>query len=267
MDVGLELRQARERRGLSLLQLSKITKIGLRRLQAIEDSDEHNLPATVFTRSFVKSYAAEVGLDPDETWRRFAEQFEPADASGDDTAVPEPATRAPSLATELWPRARVLYGRFGTGAVLILVSVVVVGLAGRNAQRSPSDGGQPGDASRSTSPAVSAAGFVPASSVRPAPVGTSGTTPAPANALRLAINPTGPCWMQATVGDQRVLASLLAAGDRRTIDSPSEVTLRIGDPTTCAFSINGTPARIPGTAGKAVTIRITNENYRQFLAQ
>jgi len=264
MDVGLELRQARERRGLSLHQLSKITKIGLRRLQAIEDSDEHHLPATVFTRSFVKSYAAEVGLDPDDTWRRFAEQFEPADASSDDMAPQEPP--AP-FANEVWPRARVLYGRFGTGAVLVLVSVVVVALAGRNSERSQADGPRSGGAPPATSPAVSTAGFVPAPSAQPAPVGTSGTTPGPGSALRLAITPTGPCWMQATIGEERVLASLLAAGDHRTIDAASDVTLRIGDPATCTFSINGATARIPGPPGKAVTIRVTKENYRQFVAQ
>src|SRR5690349_22561581 len=77
MDVGLELRQARERRGLSLQQLSHTTKISPRVLQAIEAADEDRLPAPVFTRSFVKTYAKEVSLDPDDTMRRYFEQLMP----------------------------------------------------------------------------------------------------------------------------------------------------------------------------------------------
>ncbi|HEX6462810.1 MAG TPA: RodZ domain-containing protein, partial [Vicinamibacterales bacterium] len=68
-----------------------------------------------------------------------------------------------------------------------------------------------------------------------------------------------------TVGDQHVLERLLNAGDRRVVDTPSDVTLRIGDPATFAFSINGKPARIPGASGKAVTVQLTKENYSRFL--
>src|SRR4051812_36182272 len=107
MDVGLALRQARERRGPSLLQPSKITKISLRILQAIEASDEDSLPAPVFTRSFVKTYAAEVGLDPDDTLRRYLEQFEPAEPDGEGTPD-EPQQPAPPRSTPAWAPARVL---------------------------------------------------------------------------------------------------------------------------------------------------------------
>jgi hypothetical protein len=60
---------------------------------------------------------------------------------------------------------------------------------------------------------------------------------------------------------------MLTAGDRRTIDTPSEVTLRIGDPATFAFTINGRPARIAGAPAQAVTVRITRDNYTQFLSR
>ena len=83
MDVGLELRQARERRGLSLQRLSSTTKISPRVLQAIETCDERQLPAWVFTHSFVKCYATEVGLDPEDTVHRYLDQFaQPAQVEG-----------------------------------------------------------------------------------------------------------------------------------------------------------------------------------------
>ena len=126
MDVGLELRQARERRGWSLLQLSRITKISPRVLEAIETCDDTVLPAPVFTRSFVRTYAAEVKLDPDDTLRRYMEQFEsPAELSRSG-AADEPDRAAQLDREPEWRPARVLYGRFGTALVLVLVGMLMM---------------------------------------------------------------------------------------------------------------------------------------------
>jgi len=259
MDVGLELRQARERRGMSLQQISHETKISLRTLQAIEKSDESALPATVFTRSFVKAYATLVGLEPAATARRYLEQIEPpaplqtvegAGASIPDTPLPE---------TLIQRIVRVLQSRFGTATVLALTAITAAALLVRNYRAVKQVPTQPASA-----PVVSAPPPAPAPTQPSAAVGTSGTASSP-GALRLAIAPTGPCWVQATVDGQAVLAKLLDAGDRREIDAPSDITLRVGDPAAFAFTINGAPARIPGAAGAAQTVRVTRENYTRFL--
>ena len=263
MDVGLELRQARERRGISLQQISNTTKISLRVLQAIEAADELRLPAKVFTRSFVKTYAMQVGLDPADTARRYLEQLEPPPAPSQipDTAresIPDTPVQPNTQGRRV---ARVLQGRFGTASVLFLTALAVVALVTKNYRQSKHD------ETPHAAPIVSAAGLVPAAAQpQPSPVATSGTTRG-IDALQLAIAPTGPCWVQATVDGRPVLAKLLAEGDRRQIDSPSDVTLRVGDPAAFAFSINGAPARIPGTRGHAVTVRITKENYSSFLTR
>jgi hypothetical protein len=57
----------------------------------------------------------------------------------------------------------------------------------------------------------------------------------------------------------------MTVGEHETIDATDEVTLRIGDPSTCAYSINGTVARQAGKAGQAATLQITRKNYRDFL--
>lgn len=248
MDVGLELRQARERRGLSLQQISNTTKISLRVLQAIEASDAARLPAPVFTRSFVRTYAAQVGLDPDDVSPRYLEQFVPPEPSEPAQPAREPAER---------PFGRLLKGRFGTASVVILVGLAAFLLAVRNARQARSDAG-PG----SGAAVVSAAG-----TTQPAPVATSGRAPAPPATLHLTITPTGPCWVQASVGSDAVFAKLLGAGDRREVNAPSDVTLRVGDPGAFAFSINGMPAKVLGPRGQPVTVRITKDNYRTFLTR
>jgi hypothetical protein len=98
------------------------------------------------------------------------------------------------------------------------------------------------------------------------PVGTAGATHEP-DILHLAIAPTGPCWVQATVDGHAVLAKLLAAGERREVEARGELTLRVGDPSAFAFTINGAPARISSPHGEAVTVHITKENYSRFLTR
>src|SRR3954462_6432211 len=66
-DFGGKLRQARERRGISLRQIAASTKISIAALEALERNDMSRLPGGIFSRAFVRSYAVEVGLDPDST--------------------------------------------------------------------------------------------------------------------------------------------------------------------------------------------------------
>src|SRR5436189_1482991 len=91
-DFGGKLRQARERRGISLRQIAAATKISAAALEALERNDISKLPGGIFSRAFVRSYAVEVGLDPDDTVGEFLERFnqEPAPtAEAVAAAVPE----------------------------------------------------------------------------------------------------------------------------------------------------------------------------------
>src|SRR6202163_3876365 len=74
-DFGRSLREARERRGVSLRQIANATKIGMSALEALERNDISRLPGGIFSRAFVRSYAIEVGLEPEETIREFIAQF------------------------------------------------------------------------------------------------------------------------------------------------------------------------------------------------
>lgn len=89
-DFGGKLRLARERRGISLRQIAATTKISAAALEALERNDVSKLPGGIFSRAFVRSYAVEVGLDPDETVREFLQlQGEPAPRSAALARIPE----------------------------------------------------------------------------------------------------------------------------------------------------------------------------------
>src|ERR1700704_860191 len=74
-DLGRKLREARERRGVSLRQIADRTKIAVSVLEGLERNDISRLPGGIFGRAFVRSFATEIGLDPETTIQEFIVQF------------------------------------------------------------------------------------------------------------------------------------------------------------------------------------------------
>src|SRR5262245_7292596 len=74
-DFGSRMRHTREQRGVSLRQIAQTTKLSVSALEALERNDISRLPGGIFSRAFVRSYAAEIGADPEETVRDFLAQF------------------------------------------------------------------------------------------------------------------------------------------------------------------------------------------------
>jgi cytoskeleton protein RodZ len=64
-SLGENLRRERELRDIPLAEIAAATKINSRFLEAIERDDFDSLPGGIFARSFVRSYAAYLGLDPE----------------------------------------------------------------------------------------------------------------------------------------------------------------------------------------------------------
>jgi cytoskeletal protein RodZ len=72
--LGEELKRRREERNISLADISEATRIGTRFLKAIEADNYSILPGGIFTRSFIRAYAKQVGLNEDEAVARYQQQ-------------------------------------------------------------------------------------------------------------------------------------------------------------------------------------------------
>ncbi|MDA0189024.1 MAG: DUF4115 domain-containing protein [Proteobacteria bacterium] len=73
--LGQMLREARERKGLSLGDVAQTLKLGVRQIQAIEADDWLSLPGQTFVKGFVRNYARLLGLDPAEVARELDRSF------------------------------------------------------------------------------------------------------------------------------------------------------------------------------------------------
>jgi transcriptional regulator with XRE-family HTH domain len=72
---GPVLRAARERRGVTLKQLARETKLSVELWEGLEENDLSRWPKRVFARSYVRDYALRVGLDADEVVNEFCRLF------------------------------------------------------------------------------------------------------------------------------------------------------------------------------------------------
>ena len=88
-----------------------------------------------------------------------------------------------------------------------------------------------------------------------------------ATGLHLEIRPTGSCWVSATADGQLVLHRLLQSGENVTIKARDELVLRVGDPRTFVYRLNGSPGRRLGRAPQPVTVHVTEDTYETFLIE
>lgn len=87
-DIGIALKAAREFRGLSIEDVSDITRVRQSYLAAIEDMRIEDLPSRPFIIGYLRAYAQALSMDPDAVVARFrAEHGEGVEALSDPVGV------------------------------------------------------------------------------------------------------------------------------------------------------------------------------------
>ncbi len=282
VDVGRKLREAREKRGISLRQIASATKIPVGVLEALERNDISRLPRGIFGRGFVRSFAAEIGLDPDELVQDFIVQFPQASVTGGRTAAGQVEDNE---AVENERRMASTFLKLLALSVPIAGVVLYLSAGGRlrfPAGGAPAAPSTPAPSQQSTRTAASdaaapargapEAGVGPSSESRAAeqstaapPVAPGAVTQGAAAPLAIGIATSRPCWISATVDGQKVVARLFQPGDRETFAVTRELVLTAGDAAAVAMTVNGIEARPLGGDSQVVTARVGADNYASYL--
>jgi cytoskeletal protein RodZ len=69
--VGSMLKRRRELKAMSVAEVSRVTRIPVSALEAIERDHFDDLPGEVFVKGFLRSYAQAVGVIPDEVLAKY----------------------------------------------------------------------------------------------------------------------------------------------------------------------------------------------------
>jgi cytoskeletal protein RodZ len=115
---GEFLRDARERRGLTLQQIAHETRIPWRHLDALEHGNLDAVPTGVYRRAEIRAYADAVGLDRTLALTQFEHAIE--------SSIEQP--RAISEASEPDSRARTWWAAFGAIGVVAAATMFAVSL-------------------------------------------------------------------------------------------------------------------------------------------
>ena len=264
LDFGANLRQARERRGVSLRQIADSTKISMGALEALERNDIARLPGGIFVRAFVRAYSAEVGLDPEQTVREFLAQCSLEGVADGTPAANEPAehdtfeSHQRMASTLLW---------LVVSTLLIAPLIVYMTMRG-GAGDAPSPGAETSDGVGVSSDPPQAGGVPDGGNVEPVGAAPVLVETAATGPLTIDIHPQGRCWVSLTLDGELVFDRVMQGGEREIREARQEIILSVGDAGVFAFALNRRPGRSLGGRGEAVwDVRINRENYRNFVTQ
>lgn len=268
-SVGSYLRDLRTRRGVSLEEISRSTRVLTLYLEALEADELGALPAPVFTKGFVRAYCQALGVAPEEALALYEGRV----AEETDTR-PGGAQARPGQAsggTEAGRRREAADSR-SRGAVLAgFVMLVVLGVAlfgvtlwlqpGREPRReeqtavhvpqpkpapdvaAPPVGALPGPAPAVAAPAPAAS---PASAAPPPRIG--GVT----SPYRLVARTSERTWIRVRTEDGRTSEENVPAGETREWVSNRPFILSIGNAGGVALELNGRPVPQLGPSGAVI---------------
>ena len=121
--VGAYLRDMRERRGVSLDEISRQTRVPSRYLEALEGNRLAELPAPVFVRGFVRAYCQALGEPAEQALARLDTRGGPA------AAPPPPAPSARNGPSAQAARTAEARSRTRAAVLVSFALLVVLGVA------------------------------------------------------------------------------------------------------------------------------------------
>jgi cytoskeleton protein RodZ len=124
-SIGETLREARMRQRLDITDVEAQTKIRAKYLRALENEDFGMLPGSTFVKSFLRTYAEFLGLDPHLLVEEYRARHDPRDES-----ELTPFARSPRGRQRRRPPRQPTWLPVAAAVVAILAVLLVLGLTG-----------------------------------------------------------------------------------------------------------------------------------------
>jgi len=271
-----DLKTARENSGLTLKELFKRTRISVVNLEAIENGAFHLLPVPLYTRNFIKTYAAALGVDSSPVLAHYEEYLRTVHAKEKALAdVPKPGVFAQIIGkhkTILWIAS--IFIVFIAVSFLVCVAYKPAGdfsgkpTAAEEQVGSPSasqilpqaddrpeagDGKNPSDEMASqvaakTEDAAATAGQIETPAIVPADAGEG-------KEFLLAVEATEETWLRIQSDDKEPVEVLLKRGDK-IARKAERFRVDIGNAGGIRISFDGKAIENLGKPGQVIHLRL-----------
>ena len=242
---GEELKQHRQAKQISLMQVSAATRINGKFLEAIEAGRVSVLPEP-YVRAFLREYAVAVELNPVDVLRRYDEAVNGSKPAPAPTPVQQPAKIArSSFAVSREQRADLLrLAQRNVVPILSTVAMLMLALFLLNAGSSEHPSGKPVEVSFDRAVKESEAAVVKNQPVRqPSPVVTAGIR----DSLRLEMTTVDSLWIMVVMDGTRTVEYLFPPKYHRTWTAKEQFAVTMGNAGSATFRLNGKEL---GTLGK-----------------
>jgi cytoskeletal protein RodZ len=263
--LGEELRRRREERGTTLTDISEATRIGTRFLKAIESDNFSILPGGIFTRSFIRAFAKQVGMNEDEAISLYQQQItgpvaEPQSSPAEQRPRTGPSIDPARQVTTVEPRPLrsepMAFRQTPTrtnwstiiiaGGIALFIVIIVIALVKQLNQST-------GDSAQQT--ATSPAPPQPTQAPPPAPPAETTQPPTPASGtdaqggFSVKIEALEGSWVQYKVDDNKPVSKIMKKGQVEEVPSAqSKVKLDYGTSKTLKLLVNNRELTFPPDA-------------------
>ncbi len=212
------LKRQLEERKIRLSEVAVQTRISLKFLEAIEAGNFEILPKT-YIRAFIRDYASAIGLDPDETMKRFELYLE--SLSPEAQKVEAETSRKVSEKSVGLTRTQKIAG--AVGGVIILVALSYLAF-------SPT---------KKPKPDLNSYGRMQELSRRKFDSAYKASMPAKTDSAKLVLSASDTGWVNLVVDDGRTYDLLMKPGTEVAFWGKKKFTMTIGNAGGLALSLNG----------------------------
>jgi len=233
-SFGRYLQAIRLEKKISLEKISAQTRIGMANLLMIEQEDLEGLPAEVFVKGFLRSYADAIGADGDEAVRRYDSRLNVAQK----IAVSEEFIG--KSAPRMWWKVLI--------SVVSLAGIIGVSIFGVAFFNHRPDSG--------ISPEQKIATDISRPTDSPQHDKVEASTRTGVEKLVLKVTAVEDTWLKIIVDEKEPSEHALTSGQKLELEATTGFNLLIGNSAGLKITLNDKPVPLSGKSGEVVTINL-----------
>lgn len=285
-EVGSYLREKRLEKSLSIEEVSSITHIRGKLVEALENGQSEELPEIIYVRGFIRRYSELLQVDPEVLLKRVSQIPKSSPASAPSSPPPTPVKAVVPPLTNAAPKTKpasptskptpssgfklswLLYLLVLAGAVYGLFYVLSQPAPSPSLDpvaTSPQPPANPSPPSANTSSAPAASPPKPASSPVVKQEATTSPQPKPSPTpaaqqpvpLGVTVKLEGSSWLEVRADGKKLYEGILGKGEQKTWTAKQQITLRSGNAGAVSWSKDGKSFQPLGSPGqvKEVTVK------------
>ena len=244
-SIGTILKEKRESKGLTLMDIERGTSIRSRYIQAVENDEYEKTPGGVFLKGIIRNYGDFLGLDGMALLQRYKGTTA---GKANEKAISDGIREVDNVRMNIQLKDKRDIGS-GTGRFELPSLPVKQCLAGLAVV------------------AVLGAGYVaipkaidyvknlpsePKQEEKAAASAEQNTAKAPLDKVVVEMEASGSCWTEVTADGKEIFAGMLQAKEKKTFEAKDKLIVKYGNIGVMNIKVNGEPVNLNGEHGVAV---------------